>query len=140
MAKEGAQKEQTDSLVSYDEAKTIIKAQQHKKWKLQHPNYNPNDSYHLLRRRDQVTVLRLRTGHNRLNHHLHTKFGIGQSGECPCGQGPMTADHILQSCPTYAVSRNLYWPTPTALEAKLYGTLEDLRRTADFIGETGLDI
>ena len=140
LAKEGAMKEQTDNLVSYDEVRTIIKAQQRKKWQLQHPRHNPKDSYYLLRRKEQVTVFRLRTGHNRLRHHMHTKLGIGETGECPCGQGQMTADHILQCCPTYAAARSEVWPTPTALEAKLSGDLADLQRTTAFIDRTGLDI
>ena len=140
LAKEGAQREQTDSHVSFDEAKTVIKTHQWKKWKLQHPRYNPSDSYHLLRRGDQVKIFRLRTGHNRLRHHLYSKFGIGQSDECPCAQGPMTAEHILQSCPSYTAVRSNVWPSPTALETKLYGTLEDLQRTANFIRDTGLII
>ena len=49
--------------------------------------YSPSDSYHLLRRREQVTVFRLRTGHSRLRHHLHTKLGIGPNVECPCNTG-----------------------------------------------------
>nr|KAG5709280.1 hypothetical protein BaRGS_018032 [Batillaria attramentaria] len=85
LAKDGAQKEQDNNLVSYDEIKTIIKAQQGMKWRLQHPKYNPEDRYHLLGRREQVKLFRLRTGHDRLYHHMHTKLGIGQSGECPCG-------------------------------------------------------
>ena len=140
LAKEGAQKEQTDNLVSYDEIKTIIKAQQQKQWQLKHPRHNTNDSYYHLRRKEQVTILRLRTGHCRLRHHMHTKFGIGETGECPCGQGQMTADHILQSCSTHAALRSQVWPTPTALEAKLSGRLEELQRTIVFIDGTGLDI
>ena len=140
LAKEGAKKEQTDKLVSFDEIKTIIKTNQRKTWQLQHPCHNPNDSYHLLRRGEQVKIFRLRTGHNRLRHHLYTKFGIGQSNECPCAEGPMTSEHILQSCPMYTAVRNNTWPSPTLLEKKLYGALEDLRRTANFIQETGLDI
>nr|KAG5696480.1 hypothetical protein BaRGS_016519 [Batillaria attramentaria] len=137
LAKDGAQKEQDNNLVSYDEIKTIIKVHQGMKWRLQHPKYNPEDGYHLLGRREQVKLFRLRTGHNRMCH-MHTKFGIGQSGECPCGEGPMTTDHILQDCTTHAASRRKYWPTPTAVETKLYGTLEELRRTAAFIEDTRL--
>lgn len=129
LAKEGAQKEQIDRLVSFHEIKTIIKTNQRRAWQLQHRRHNPNDSYHLLRRGEQVKIFRLRIGHNCLQHHLFTKFGIRQSNECPCVEGPVTSDHILQSCPTYA-----------AMRTKLYGILEDLRRTANFIRETGLDI
>ena len=89
---------------------------------------------------EAAQIFRLRTGHNRLNHHLHTKFGIGQTGEHPCNMGQQTADHILQTCPTYAAARDNVWPPPTSLEKKLYGSLGDLRVTAAFIQETGLDI
>lgn len=33
-------------------------------------------------------------------------FLIGQSGQCPCGQGPMNAGHFLQSCRIYSVKCN----------------------------------
>ena len=52
----------------------------------------------------------------------------------------MTSEHILQSCPTHAAVRDKIWPTPTALDVKLNSTLEDLRRTADFIRDAGVDI
>ena len=45
LAKDGAQKEQDSNPVSYDEIKTIIKAPQGKKWRLQHPKYNPEDDH-----------------------------------------------------------------------------------------------
>ena len=55
--------------------------------------------------------------------------------------GQQTADHILQTCPTYAAAaRDNIWPSPTRLEKKLYGSLGELQATAAFIRETGLDI
>ena len=126
--------------VSFDEIKSIIKAHQHKKWQLQHPASCPNDSYHLLTGGEQVKLFRLSTSHNHLNRHLHTKFGIGQTGECPCNMGQQTADHILQTCPTYAAAQDNIWPSPTNLEKNINGSLGDLRATAAFIRETGLDI
>ena len=91
--------------------------------------------YHLLTRGEQVKMVRLRTGHNRLNHHLHTKSGTGQTGECPCNMGQQAADHTLQTCPTYAAARDNMWPSPTSLEKKLYGSQGDLWATAAFIRE-----
>ena len=38
----------------------------------------------------------------------------------------MTAEHALQSCPQHALTRTRFWPTPTTLNAKLYGNLGDL--------------
>ena len=71
---------------------------------------------------------------------MYTNFGIGQSGECPCNTGPMTAAHILQSCPTHEELRSREWPSPRSLEDQLYGTLGDLRTTVAFIEKTGVDI
>jgi ribonuclease HI len=140
LAKEGGKMDQMDSQVSFNEARTIIKAIQSKKWLSHHPRYSPSDSYHLLNRREQVTVFRLRTGHSRLRHHLHTKFGIGPNGKCPCNTGHMTPDHILQACPNFNDLRARTWSTVTTLQTKLYGSPEDLRKTAAFVQETGVDI
>ena len=57
-----------DRSTSYPEVKTILKAKQHSKRRHKHPRYNKADPYYLLTRREQVTVFRLRTGHNRLNY------------------------------------------------------------------------
>ena len=51
--------------------KTTLKAKQHSKCRLEHPRYKA-DLYYLLTRREHVTVFWLRTGHNRLNHHLYS--------------------------------------------------------------------
>ena len=140
LAKEGAQQEQVDRSTNFSEAKTIIKAKLQNKWVQQHPHYNRTDPYYLLMRWEQVLVFRLRTGHNRLNHHLFSKLRIGHTEQCPCETGSQTTEHLLQSCPLYDALRNRTWPDPTPVARKLYGGLEDLQRTAYFIAETGLSI
>ena len=117
---------------------TITK--QHSKWRHKHPRYNKADPYYLLTRREQVTVFRLRTGHNRLNYHLYSKLRIGHTEQCPCGTGSQTTEHLLQFCPTYEPLRKGIWPDHTPLARKLYGSLRDLQCTATFIGETGISI
>jgi hypothetical protein len=52
----------------------------------------------------------------------------------------MTAEHVLQTCPTYGDLRKETWPTPTTQLVKLLGNLTDLQATAAFIRKTGLDI
>ena len=74
LAMEGTTMEQVDRSTSYPEGKTILKAKQHIKWRHKHPRYNKADPYYLLTRREQVTVFRLRTGHNRLNYQLYSKL------------------------------------------------------------------
>ena len=140
LAKEGTTKEQVDRSTSYPEVKTILKAKQHCKWRHKHPRYNKADPYYLLTRREQVTVFRLRTGHNRLNYHLYSKLRIGHTEQCPCGTGSQTTEHLLQFCPTYQPLRKGIWPDHTPVARKLYGSLRDLRCTATFIEETGVFI
>ena len=140
LAKEGTTKEQVDRSTSYPEVKTIPKAKQHNKWRHEHPRYNKADPYYLLTRREQVTVFRLRTGHNRLNYHLYSKLRIGHTEQCPCGTGSQTTEHLLQSCPIYKPHRKGIWPDHTPVAHKLYGSLGDLQCTASFIEETGVSI
>ena len=140
LAKEGTTKEQVDRSTSYPEVKTILKAKQHSKWRHKHPRYNKADPYYLLTRREQVTVFRLRTGHNRLNYHLYSKLRIGHTEQCPCVTGSQATEHLLQFCPTYEPLRKGIWPDHTPVARKLYGSLRDLRCTATFIGETGISI
>ena len=131
LAKEGSKKDQQSR-----EAKHIIKQYQQRKWADQHSTYNKCDPYYELDRSEQVLIFRLRTGHNRMNHHMYTKFKIGSTDQCPCAAGAMTAEHLLQTCPLYKVLRKRFWSQPTSLQNKLFGCLDDLRRTATFARET----
>ena len=140
LTKEGTTKEQVDRSTSYPEVKTSLKAKQHSKWRHKHPRYNKADTYYLLTRREQVTVFRLRTGHNCLSYHLYSKLCIGHTEQCPCSTGSQTTEHLLQSCPTYEPLRKGIWRDHTPVARKLYGSLRDLRCTATFIEETGVSI
>ena len=137
LAKEGTTKEQVDRSTSYPEVKTILKAKQHSKLGHGHPRYNKADPCYLLTRREQVTVFRLRTGHNRFNYHLYSKLRIGHTEQCPCGTGSQRTEHLLQSCPIYEPLRKGTWLDSTPVARKLYRSLGDLRCTATFIEDTG---
>ena len=50
----------------------------------------------------------------------------------------MTSDRILQTYPNYNDLRARTWPTDATLQTKLYGSSEDLRKTAAFVQETGV--
>ena len=97
------------------------------------------DSIHQLDRAAQVTIFRLRTGHCQLLSQLH-RLKISHSDECPCGTGPQTPNHILQSCPTVDDLRGQTWPSPVEAHRKLWEPVETLRQTADFALLTGLKI
>ena len=75
-----------------------------------------------------LTVFRLRTDHNRLNHHLYSKLRIGHTEQCPCGTGSQTTEHLLQSCPLYQQPTKGIWPDHTPVARKPYGGQGDLRR------------
>ena len=74
-----------------------------------------------------VILFRMRTGHNRLNAHMYSKFKVGESEMCPCNADIMTAEHQLAYS---AALRRDMWPELKPLRDKLCGYLEELKRTA----------
>ena len=132
LAKKGATLTQHDNPITFAEKKRIIK-HSFKTKKI-------HDNYHKLDRAGQVIILRLRTGHNRLNSHMHKTMKLVQSPLCTCQTENQTADHILQDCPTFTNLRTQIWPDGISLHQQLHGTTEDLRRTVGFIQQTGLSV
>ena len=63
------------------------------------------DDCHLLSRKQKVVLVRLRTGHNRLNSHMHGKLKLACSPTCPCGQEDQTTEHVLHRCPLHKAAR-----------------------------------
>ena len=124
--------EQINNKASFKEMKTMIKSL--------HRPIHLRDGYHGLNREEQVCIFRLRTGHNRLNKHMHSKIRLVQSPGCPCGADAQTAEHILQHCPQYQDLRKEIWPVNTSLEDKLYGQTDALKRTFNFISGTNLSL
>ena len=129
LAKEGA-REQHANNVSFSEKKTLIRA-------LKMPK-SQRDDYHLLSRKQQVILVRLRTGHNRLNSHIHRKLKLEPSPTCPCGQEEHTTEHVLQRCPFHKATREDVWPVSTSLTIKLYGCKQELEKTTSFISRAAL--
>ena len=122
LAKEGAKKIQIEEDLGYLEKRTIIKSNFRKS--------PEGDDYHALTRDEQVVLLRLRTGHNRLNYHMCRKLKLAPSTACECQQGDQTTEHILQSCPKLSILRESIWTDATPLQTKLYGERMELERTA----------
>ncbi|XP_062581378.1 uncharacterized protein LOC134243162, partial [Saccostrea cucullata] len=108
LAKEGAKQQQYENQVSFSEMKTIITSL--------HRTPQQQDSYHQLARPEQTTIFRLRTGHNRLNQHLHRVMKVIPSPMCPCGKAEQNTEHLLQHCRIHQALRNNTWPTPTTLQ------------------------
>ncbi|XP_041357606.1 uncharacterized protein LOC121374568 [Gigantopelta aegis] len=130
LAKLGANHVQPSNNISFSEKKTLIKAANRPR--------TEQDDYHLLSRLEQVTLLRLRTGHNRLNAHMFRKFKLAATPTCSCGLEDQTAEHILQACPIHQDLRQAEWPIETAIHTKLYRKRGELEKTAHFILQTGL--
>jgi hypothetical protein len=117
--------------VTYREAKTLSKARQKIQWGEYTDGYQvEKDSIHQLERNAQVTIYRLHTGHCRLHQQL-MKMVLHPTALCECGHSEQTPEDILQTCPNMS-SRQHFWPGPTVLKTKLWGTVEDLRKTTNF--------
>jgi hypothetical protein len=96
------------------------------------------DSIHQLERNTQVTIYWLRAGHCRLHQYLR-KMGLHPTALCECGLSEQMPEHILQTWPNMS-SRQHYWPQPNAIKTKLWGTMEDLRKTTNFVECHGLRV
>ena len=137
LAKEGRKKYQPSSHLSYKETRTLIRNRQKSTFSASIGGYNPQkDPLHQLSRHEQTTIFRLRTGHCGLKGHLK-KFGIQPSALCDCGKDDQTPNHFLQSCPLYNRERQHIWPVSTTMDAKLWGSANDLHLTTHFATLTG---
>ena len=140
LAKNGSQVPQTQNPVTYREAKTLLHSRYNGDWKKHNGGYQAHlDQIWRLERAQQTTIFRLRTRHCGLSAHLK-RIGISDTSLCECGQGEQTPDHVLQFCPKYAERRQLTWPQDADLATKLWGSAEDLYRTAGFVASDGLRI
>ncbi|GFR61544.1 hypothetical protein ElyMa_005434800 [Elysia marginata] len=88
--------------------KTLINSALDCHWRQEHPQHNSKDAIHKLLRAEQVTIFGLRTRHNRLKHHLFSRFQIGDGPNCPCGANRQDAQHVLQDCPLLDDTRLKY--------------------------------
>ena len=59
---------------------------------------------------------------------------------CPCNADIMTAEDLLQRSHLHDALRRDMWPEPIPLRDKLYGNLEELKRTAVFMRATGISV
>ena len=126
--------------VTYREAKTLLHSQYNGNWKKENGGHQAHlDPIWRLEQAQQTNIFRLRTWHCGLSAHLK-RIGILDTSLCECGQADQTPDHVLLSCPKYAERRQITWPQGADLTTKLWGSAEDLCRTAGFVASTGLKI
>ena len=99
LAKEGKEKEQPPSHLSYREVKTLIHNKKKAIFHCKTGRYNPNqDTLHQLPWHQQTIIFCLRTGHCRLNSHLK-RIGVKTSAQCPCGPDTRTLPTVLLTSP-----------------------------------------
>ena len=133
LSKMGANKIQEENTCTIREVKSLIKAERKQTWLHAHPEYNKRDPIRDLHRDEQVAIFRLRCGHNRLRQHMYRMFKVGETDMCTCGKEKQDAAHVLQTCPRYQNEREATWPKSTTLDVKLYGSLQELRKTTAFL-------
>ena len=137
LAMEGRKNNQPSSHLSYKETRTLIGNRQKSTLIASIGGYNPQkDPLHQLSRHEQTTIFCLRTGHCGLKGHLK-KIGIQPLALCDCGKDDQTPNHFLQSCPLYNRERQHIWPVSTTMDAKLWGSANDLHLTTHFATLTG---
>ncbi|GFS03929.1 hypothetical protein ElyMa_002900300 [Elysia marginata] len=83
------------------------------RWKKSLEDFNKRDDFYKLGRKEQTSLFRLRTGHNKLEKHMFKTFRIGESEMCKCGHSAETSEYILQECLLYKEVREKIWE-PTA--------------------------
>ena len=89
-------------------------------------------------RRAVATLVRLRTGHCKLNHYMH-RFKIKDSPYCECGNGKETVEHYLLECRKYNEQRKKLrrevGPGRMRIE-KLLGYPKLVKHTLEFVANT----
>ena len=71
---------------------------------------------------------------------MKNKFNVGESEMCPCKANIMVVEHLLQHCQLHCALRLDVWPELIPLRDKLYGNLEELRRTTAFVRAIGISV
>ena len=71
---------------------------------------------------------------------MYSMFKAGESEMRTCNADVMTVEHLLQHCQLHDALRRDMWPEPILLRDKLYGSLEELKRTAAFVKAIGISV
>ena len=142
LAKRGAAQPQPDVPVNQETVTKIIKSNLKEEWihdwstnKTGRSLYNHmtspkrNDPIKNLKRRDQSTIFRLRTGHIQLNGHL-SRIKKNHPPQCPlCGYKNETVEHHLIYCNSLKDLREDYLPRRPSISNTLYSDSMQLSNT-----------
>ena len=98
------------------------------------------DDYHKLDRSMQVILIRVRTGHNRLNDPMNKKIKCIPSSMCIFNiDKDQTTENILQRCLNHT-NINYGQTTPLCNRNVMELKIEELRRTVSFIRQSNLSM
>ena len=140
LAKEGSKLCQPFIAATYEDAKTLLRNEYRNSWQQRNSGYSARqDPIRTLNRPQQTIIYRLRTGHCRLRAHLK-RIGVSTDALCQCGQAEQTPSHVLQECPLLIEKRQHFWPQGVDLATKLWGTADDLARTASYVASLDLSV
>ena len=145
LAKLGAAKPQPDVPVSQETATKIIKSNFKEEWLndwtknttgrfMYNHMTSPNskDPIQKLKRREQSTIFRLRTGHIQLNGHL-SRIIKNHPPQCPlCGYKNETVEHHLIHCNRLNDLRDTYLPKIPSISNTLYSDAIQLSNTCSY--------
>jgi ribonuclease HI len=145
LAKRGSNQTQIHTSTSLETTKQIIKSNCKEDWlnrwamgvtgrKLfQHMSRpNPRDNINNLKRREQSTIFRLRTGHTLLNNHI-SRIQPNQSPACPLCEHPHeTVEHHLFYCPALHDIRITLLPQRPDTNNTLFGSTRQLSNTCRY--------
>ncbi|GFS04193.1 hypothetical protein ElyMa_002907200 [Elysia marginata] len=104
---------------------------------LNHSHFKKNDPYYQLTHREQVTIFRLRTGHNRLKQHLWDKLKIDTQSNALAALGQKNRTLTLQFCITQGTLRRQIWADPTARNSMVTWGPAAHCYLYPFVGESG---
>ena len=97
------------------------------------PGPSKTDPWRRLNRRDQSAIFGLRTGHCGLNEHLARIIPHKEVNCQRCGSSSAdSTEHFLLFCPTLRSLRERFLPRVSSLKVVLWGSFEQLQRTARF--------
>ena len=85
-----------------------------------------SDYHYLLSRSERVTLFKLLTVNNRLNHHLFPKFRKYHSELCLCQTGSMTTEHLLLAGPLHENLSYQFWPAEMLVAWQLFSSMDDV--------------
>ena len=145
LAKKGAAQPQPDVPVNHETVTKIIKSNFKEEWmndwstnRTGRSMYNHmtcpkiNDPIKKLKRREQSTIFRLRTGHVQLNGHL-SRIKKNHSPQCPlCGYKNETVEHHLIHCTGLKDLREVYLPQRPSISNTLYSDPNQLSNTCSY--------